>query len=164
MWGRQPTLAQGKLSLIEILNAVNVAVLTVSVLALYIAVRSYRDTTRTSLEQQRTLDASRDALGSVVEVARKQQELLARNLEETQGLFNLQSEQYRRELEREGKKPLLEIALGAMKGRELEKIETINIDLAQNLGFTVTNLGLGPFDKAHHQHHSFTLERICGQS
>jgi hypothetical protein len=113
VWGRQPTLALEKVSFVEILNAaVNLAVLAISALALYIALQSYRDTTRTSFEQQRTLDDSRKALESVVAVAKKQQELLASNLEQTQGLFNLQSEQYRRELEREGKKPVLKSRWG----------------------------------------------------
>jgi hypothetical protein len=31
-----------------------------------------------------------------------------------------------------------------MKAKELERTETINIDLSRNLGFTVTNLGTAP--------------------
>jgi hypothetical protein len=140
------------LSPAEMLNSVvNVAVLLVSLigllvsfLALYIAVRSYQEAVRGGREQQKTLDASRDSLESVVKTAQQQQKLLEESLQASKGLLGILSEEYRRQLERENRRPNVEISLGAMPWEDLRKGPTINVDLTQNFEFEITNKGNAP--------------------
>jgi len=61
--------------------ALNGAMLLLSVLAIFIAVRSYHQAERSATEQQATLDASRTALEHVLATTTEQQKLLQQSVE-----------------------------------------------------------------------------------
>src|SRR5712691_1740059 len=118
----------GKLALGDI---VNIAAVLMAAFSLFVAIAAYRDATRSGAEQQRTLDASRSALEVVVETATKQQQLLERAAGTLDTQLSLLQEQARRELERLGRKPTIEVALGDIPWSVLRTNPTVPVRFEQ---------------------------------
>jgi len=104
-----------KLTLFDKLNVVLICIgvlsMFLALLSLRVAVISYRDAAQSAREQQEILRASRNALEGVVRAAQHQQELFQKNLEIAQAHLQVIQEQWRRELERQARKPRLEVTV-----------------------------------------------------
>ena len=109
---------------------------------------SFREAQKTGKQQEEslkhqeaTLDASRQALESVVATARGQQDLLRQDLE-------IHREQWAKELERLARKPRLEITLGNTPWQVLRRNPTITLIVGKEywatLTFDVRNKGNAP--------------------
>lgn len=94
----------------------NMATLVIAIFSLYVAVAAYQKSVKDSEEQQKSLDDSRKQLQAVVDAASKQQEILTKNLETSKAQLNLLEEQWKRELERQGRKPNVELSFATNKG------------------------------------------------
>jgi len=128
-------------------DLVNVATLAVAAVSLVIAIAAYQDATRSGAEQQKTLDASRGALEAVVERATNQQKLLERAAGTLDTQLSLLQEQTTRELERLGRRPQVEIALGQVPWKVLQTAPAVPVlfgQLWQTFDFTVKNTGTAP--------------------
>ena len=118
----------GKLALGDI---VNIVALFLAAFSLFVAIAAYRDTTHSSAELQKTLDASRGALEVVVERATKQQQLLERTAGTLDTQLSLLQEQTKRELERLGRRPIIEIASGEIPWSHLRTNPAVPVAFEQ---------------------------------
>ncbi|MGE3152150.1 MAG: hypothetical protein AB7N95_05970 [Nitrospiraceae bacterium] len=146
LWERIPV-RTGSLTLGDITN---LATLVVAIVSLYVGIAAYQQAVRDSKEQQENLDASRKQLQAVVDAATKQQEilgynletskaqqeLLSKNLEISKSQLGLLEEQWRREQERQSRRPIAEIALLTTAGPklidDLEKLPEIEFPLEKD--------------------------------
>lgn len=119
----------------------------VAIGSLFVAVTQLQQATKDGEEQRKSLDASRVQLQAVVDAANKQQEILNQNLETTKAQqeiltknletsksqLKLLEEQWKREQERQARKPIAEIALLTATGpkllEELDKLPEIDFPL-----------------------------------
>lgn len=150
---------------------INIVLLVISLVGLFIAVSSYwvavsqlEQASKDSEEQRQSLDASRAHLHTAIDAARKQQEilsrnleiskaqqeLLAKNLETSKAQLGLLEEQWKRELERQSRRPSVELSLATNKGAvrldDLQKEPAIEFPIEKNrnwsrLNFLVVNKG-----------------------
>ncbi len=115
--------------------------------SLYVSIVTLQETIKDSEEQQKSLDTSRAQLQAVVDAANKQQdilsknletsksqqEILTKNLETSKSQLNLLEEQWKREPERQARKPTAEITLQTTTGPkpldDLEKLPEIDFPL-----------------------------------
>ncbi len=153
-WEKLPSIKAGSLALSDLVNLL-AAVLTMIGLAialgsLYVAIAAYQKSIKDSEEQEKNLDASRVQLQAVVDAATQQQEILNRNLETSKAQLALLEQQWKREQERQSRKPIVEVSLGTSKGNlsleDLQTLTSIDFPLEANkkwgrLTFLVSNKG-----------------------
>lgn len=129
-------------------DVVNIALFVVAIFALFIALASYSHSIETAKQQRETLEASRKALEAVVSMANKQQALLEKNLQTSEAQLSVIQEQWRRELERQARKPEVEIGLDNISWEELQRKPTIDLPAGltnwKRLIFRVRNTGNAP--------------------
>jgi Na+-transporting methylmalonyl-CoA/oxaloacetate decarboxylase gamma subunit len=105
--------------------------LAIALGSFYVAIAAYQKSVKDSDEQEKNLDASRTQLQAVVDAAIKQQEVLTKNLEISKAQLGLVEEQWKREQERQSRKPIAEISLLTNDGprdlAELEKLSEIEL-------------------------------------
>ena len=115
--------------------------------SLFVAVSQLQQAIKDGGEQRQSLDASRTQLQAVVDAATKQQailsenletskalqEILTKNLETSKAQLGLLEEQWKREQERQARKPSAEIALQTTAGAklldDLEKLTEVDFPL-----------------------------------
>jgi hypothetical protein len=142
--------------------------LGISFIGLFIAIQSYsvavlqlEQATKDSEEQRQSLNASRARLQTTVDAATKQQELLSKNLEisiaqqelltknleTSKAQLGILEEQWKREQERQARKPKIEITLKGFS-QDLRSKSPLPLNLKINrtaiLAFIVTNSGNSP--------------------
>lgn len=76
----------------------NIALLVLTVVATWIAIKSYRDADRSSKEQEKTLEASREALEEVLTTASDQQRLLQQSVDVSTKQLGIITAQQQREM------------------------------------------------------------------
>lgn len=166
LWENRPPIQVGSLAPGDFMNLL-MAVLTIigifiALVSLYVAIAAYQKSVRDSQEQQKSLDDSRKQLQAVVDATTKQQEILGKNLESSkaqQELLNknldtskaqlgLLEEQWKREQERQARKPKLEITFNSRSSKELHAKLPLPLVLQPNrtatLTFVVANIGNSP--------------------
>jgi hypothetical protein len=135
-------------------DLVNVAVLCVALFSLliagasvWVAIKSYKDSVATAKQQQEALNASRKALETVVSNSAKQQAVLEQSLRISEDQLRILGEQWDKELERQARKPRIQIALGSIHWEEFQKSPIIPLQIenrdenSSTLTFTVRNIG-----------------------
>jgi len=129
-------------------SLVDVLAFIISIASLYIALASYQEAQKSGAEQQRSLEASRKALESVIETAQKQRTLLEENLKTASTHLALVQQQRKEEMRRLAKKPGVEIGLGSISSKQLKALKHINVAVDENnvatFNFLVTNIGDAP--------------------
>jgi hypothetical protein len=160
IWDKIPSIRPSSFVLSDFINLFT-AILTLLGLAiaigsLYIAISAYQKSVNDSQEQQKSLDDSRDQLKAVVNAATIQQEVLTKNLEISKTQLAILEEQWRREQERQARKPIAEVNLITTEGTRsldiLEKMEEIPLFIEKDsrdskLEFFVTNKGNAEISK-----------------
>lgn len=159
LWKKAPITAGS----FDLGDLTNMTTLVIAMFSLYVAVAAYQKSVKDSEEQQKSLDASRAQLQAVVdaattqqeilktnletskaqqellskslEISKVQQELQTKNLETSKAQLSVLEEQQKRELERQARKPIVEISLQTATGAklldDLEKLPEIDFPLEQ---------------------------------
>ncbi len=132
-------------------SIVNVAVLIVAVFSLWVAFKAYNAAEQSSKEQTESLEGSRQALQSAVDLSVKQQRLLDDSLKISRKHFELVEKQWQQEQERMSRRPQVEVHLGSISAQDLLKEEPITIQLSnaksEVFSFRVKNTGNAPVRK-----------------
>jgi hypothetical protein len=116
--GKPSSLAVPKLGISDF---VNISVLLVAVVSLYVAVATYMDAKASAEQQQKTLDASRMALETVVHTAQGQQNLLEQNLETSKTQLSVVQAQWRQEQDRQSRRA--QLSMVSLNGTPWETID-----------------------------------------
>jgi len=128
-------------------SIVNVATLIVAVSALWVAFKAYDAGEQSSKEVIESLERSRQALQSAVDLSVKQQRLLDDSLKISREHFELVEKQWQQEQERMSRRPQVEVYLGSI----LLKEQPITIQLSNAkskvFSFRVKNTADAPVRK-----------------
>lgn len=126
----------------------NLALFVLSVIAVWISLKAYSSSEKSSQKQQEALDGSRAALESVVKTAIAQQDVFTQTLVTSRAQLKILQNQWNNEVRRQSQKPKLEFSLGDIPAKQLLKVQPIRVPLnkERKLGITflVKNIGDAP--------------------